>query len=334
MIPLGQPENFTVANTNWQTPPAISASGYFLITRTIPSNASGNGLIVGIWVRNDPAGEFFISCSDVKLQGGAVPDPLTPIGTFINADMQAVKPGDEVHYRIFASSGERNERVDIRHKITTANLAPGQWGAEVAAKVDPSVARIGILNDGAVRFDPAEPFSNITYATDPHATDAMSIITGEGPGPVNPAAPVARITGPNTLKSGQTFTFSGTGSTGSNGPLLYQWTIPGLQGSQSESTASGQAYAVTQTTPFKARLNVRDQQNGKTSQAEFDFTVTPGGGGETYPPYVPNGNNEAGKIYAHKGEHYKCKYTSWCSGSPMYYEPGVGLAWQEAWDKL
>jgi chitin-binding protein len=53
----------------------------------------------------------------------------------------------------------------------------------------------------------------------------MAIVPG-GVTPVNPTAPVARITGPTALKSGQAFTFSGTGSSGSNGQLVYQWVVP------------------------------------------------------------------------------------------------------------
>ncbi|AXK40378.1 lytic polysaccharide monooxygenase [Crenobacter cavernae] len=35
------------------------------------------------------------------------------------------------------------------------------------------------------------------------------------------------------------------------------------------------------------------------------------------------------------GKAYACKpwpYTGWCNGSSMYYAPGTGLAWKEAWD--
>lgn len=37
---------------------------------------------------------------------------------------------------------------------------------------------------------------------------------------------------------------------------------------------------------------------------------------------------------AHDHKRYQCKpwpYSGWCSQSPTYYEPGVGLAWREAW---
>ncbi len=329
---------FTVAKTNWQTPPRIAgASGFFEIVRTIPSNLSGNGLIVGIWVRNDRNGEFFISCSDVNFKGGTTPEQFHNIGSFITSDMRILKPGDSVHFRIFGVDGARKELADITQKITAANLAPGQWGKEIANQVNPAVARIGELNGQTVTFNEANPLTNSTYATNKAYTQAMSIIAGEDPGPVNPAAPVARITGPTTLKSGQAFTFSGTGSTGSNGPLLYEWAVPGMTGVPNGATISGNAYTVTETTTFKARLNVRDQENHKTNQAEFNFTVTPGGGGDEPDPYKEGTPYKAGDLVTNNGKTYRCKphpFTAWCAGAAWAYAPGTGTAWAQAWDEV
>ncbi|MCF5720528.1 lytic polysaccharide monooxygenase [Pseudomonas syringae] len=337
LIPLGQPENFTVANKNWQTPPAIAgASGYFLITRPIPSNASGNGLIVGIWVRNDPAGEFFISCSDAKFEGGAVPDPLTNIGQFIESDMQALEIGDSVHFRVFGIDGARTELIDILQKISKDNFAPGQWGKQIADKVDPSVVRVGELQNQTVTFNAENPLVNSTYATQPGYTQAMSIIPGGGTTPVNPAPPVARISGSATLKSGEAFTFTSAQSTGHNGPLLRRWNVPGMTGAQDAVTVSGKADVVTTPTALKAQLSVSDPDNGKTAQAEFDFTVMPDSGG-THPDYKEGTAYKDGDIVTHNGKNYKCKphpYTAWCAGAGWAYAPGSGTAWQQAWDEV
>ncbi|OPA82584.1 hypothetical protein BFW86_26555 [Pseudomonas fluorescens] len=338
MVQMGQVEQFTVARSDWQTPPKIAGtSGFFEITRTVPNGLSGNGLIVGIWVRNDPQGEFFISCADVNFKGDGIPEKLHNIGAFINADMQALKPGDSVHFRIFGNDGARSELVDITHKISSANLAPGLWGKEIADKVPSSIARVGELNGDTVTFNQATPSSNSTFATKESYSQAMSIIAGDDPGPVNPAPPVARITGPTALKSGDTFTFSGAASSGSNGALLYTWTVPGMTGVQNGMSVSGTAYTVAQPTAFKARLNVRDQENGKTSQAEFDFTVTPAGGGEEYPAYKEGTPYKAGDIVSNQGKHYQCKphpYTAWCAGAAWAYAPGSGTAWEQAWEEV
>ncbi|TFY90008.1 chitin-binding protein [Pseudomonas kairouanensis] len=337
LVPLGGPEALTVANTVYppNNPPKIrGAWGYFEITRPLPNGLSGNGLIVTIWIRSDPDGEFFIGCSDVTFQGAGTPDPLTPIGQFIGTEMQALKPGDTVHYRIFDAGGARDEVVDVTQLITPSNLGPGQWGKELAAKVDPSFAQIGEQNpDGTVTFNSVDALLNIVYAKNPSYTDAMSIIAG-GQNPIDQTPPTAHITGPTSLKSGEAFTFSGAGSTAKNGTPLFQWSIPGLEGSQSGTTASGTALPVTTPSQFKARLNVRDPKNGKTDQAEFGFTVTPGGGG-THPDYKEGTAYKDGDIVTNNGKNYKCKphpFTAWCGGAAWAYAPGTGTAWQQAWD--
>lgn len=82
-----------------------------------------------------------------------------------------------------------------------------------------------------------------------------------------------------------------------------------MTGAQNGSIISGKAFTVTQATPFKARLLVRDQQNGKTSPAVLDFTVTPPSDGGEYPAYVPNKQPpyQAGEIVSNKGANYACK---------------------------
>lgn len=333
LVQLGQEEVFTVAKTNWQPPPKIAgASGYFEIARTIPTGLSGNGVLVGIWVRNDPNGEFFISCSDVSFKGGDVPEELHNIGPFINSDMNGLKPGDSVHFRIFGNDGAKTELVDITHKISAANLSPNQWGKEIADQVNPAVAKIGEQVGPNVIYNTQNPASNSTYATQKDYSQAMSIRAGEGPGPVNPTPPEARIEGPTSLISGQAFMFSGTRSTGSNGALLHEWAVPGMEPPQNQPTVSGHAYTVVEKTFFKARLNVRDPQNGKTDQAEFDFSVSPSSGG--YPAYKEGTAYKADDIVTNNGKNYKCKphpFTAWCAGAAWAYAPGSGTAWEQAW---
>lgn len=340
LVPLGQAESLTVAKTTYppNNPPKISGAwGYFEIVRTIPSGLSGNGLIVSIWVRSDPNGEFFIGCSDVNFKGSGEPSKRYNIGQFIKSDMQALKPGDSVHFRIFGNAGKAGELVDITLPITQANLPPGIWGKELASKVPAADAEIGELENDVVKFNQQDALVNSTFVRREGASQAMAIIEGGGPVPTNPAPPVARITGPTSLKSGQAFSFSGTGSTGSNGPLLYEWAIPGLEGAQNMSTASGKAFPVTESTTFKARLNVRDQENGKTNQAEFAFTVTPTGNGDEYPAWILNGGYNSGSKVTNYGVRFECKQGpagAWCGQNEN--EPGKpgSTFWQRAWDTV
>ncbi|WP_454780542.1 lytic polysaccharide monooxygenase [Legionella sp. WA2022007384] len=50
-------------------------------------------------------------------------------------------------------------------------------------------------------------------------------------------------------------------------------------------------------------------------------------------------NYKAGTIVMGRTDHkrYQCKpwpYSGWCTQAPLYYEPGVGLAWKDAWNLL
>ncbi|MBN2975382.1 chitin-binding protein [Pseudomonas fluorescens] len=335
-LDLVHQETVTVARTDWgaQPPPVSGVSGFFKFNVAIPPGRTGDAILFSRFQRIDSEGEGFYNCSDITLHNdGPTPTPEWHAKGLFQPPGFNPKVGDKIHFRVFGSSKAHNEVVDIKDPVKDSN--PQVWGPSLVQALAPykTVVQIGEMKGASIVYNTAEPGKNQVYLADEQASKAMSIIPGDDPGPVNPAPPVARITGPTALKSGQAFTFSGEASSGSNDALLYAWTVPGMAGAQNESTVSGAAYTVAQPTAFKARLNVRDQQNGKTSQAEFDFTVTPASGGEEYPPYVPGGSHEAGKIYAHNGQNYKCKYTSWCSGSVQYYEPGKGLAWREAWDQ-
>lgn len=330
-------EQFTVAQTNWgNKPPAISAQGYFKMSVPVPAQQSGKATLFVQWQRIDPAGEGFYNCSDINIVGGGIPERWRELGQFIDAVMGALKPGDAVRFRILDNTPRAQEVVDITLPITAANLDAKIWGQQLASQINASIAKVGEKHGNDIAFNSADPSANSVFVQNEGYSKAMSIIPG-GETPVNPAPPVARITGPTSLKSGQAFTFSGTGSTGSNGQLLYQWAVPGMTGAQNAANVSGTAYTVTEATPFKARLNVRDQQNGKTSQAEFDFTVTPDSGGGEYPAYVEGTPYKAGDTVSNRGKNYRCKphpYTAWCAGAAWAYAPGTGTAWDQAWDEM
>lgn len=340
LIALGASERLEKAYTNWNPLPLLKGlSGFYLINRPIPSNASGNGLVVGVWVRDDPNGEFFISCSDVRFQAGGVPDPLTNIGPYIGPDMQSLNVGDDVHFRIFGADVKGTELVDITHKIRTDNLAPGKWGQEIANQVPPAIARIGVKTNGTVTFDSANPLANSTYSTHPDYKQVMSIIAGGGETPIDQRPPVAVIKPHANVKSGERFTMDGTGSTVYNpGAAGWMWTNHFQGGSFHESTATFTAPSVNQDTELKIELRVYDNKNKKSTAAPpVIVIVKPAGGGEEYPAYKEGTAYKAGDIVTNNGKNYKCKpqpFTPWCAGAAWAYAPGTGTAWGQAWDDV
>lgn len=330
-------EKLDVAQTNWGTrPPVISASGFFKFPVPIPPEQSGKATLFVQWQRDDPAGEGFYNCSDINIVRAGIPDRWFDLGQFIDAVMKALVPGDSVHFRILDNTPQAKEVVDITLPINTSNLDANIWGQQLASQINPSIAKVGEKDGNNIVFNPSDPDANSVFVRAEGYSKAMAIVPG-GVTPVNPTAPVARITGPTALKSGQAFTFSGTGSSGSNGQLVYQWVVPGMTSAPNGATVSGTAGTVTEATSFTASLNVRDQQNGKTSQAEQNFTVTPAGGGEEYPAYKEGTAYKAGDIVSNRGNNYRCKpqpFTPWCAGAAWAYAPGTGTAWDQAWEQV
>jgi len=331
-------EQLTASKTDWgDSPPKIPASGYFKFPVPIPPGQTGKAILFVQWQRIDPAGEGFYNCSDINIIGTAVPGSWFKLGQFIDKIMDTLKPGDSVHFRILDNTPAAKEVVDIKLLISASNLDPKIWGQQLANQVNATdIAKVGEKKaDNTIVFNTTDPGANSVYAVAKGYSQAMSIIEGEGPGPVNPAPPMARITGPTALKSGETFTFSGTTSTGSNGPLLYQWAVPGMTGAQNGATITGKAYAVTEATKFKARLNVRDQKNGKTGQAELSFTVEPASGDTDYPKWIRDGGYNSGSKVSNHGMKFECKQGAagaWCGQNEN--EPGKpgSTFWQRAWD--
>ena len=345
LIALGGPERLEKAYTNWN-PPALlpGLAGFYVINRTIPSNASGNGLVVGIWVRDDPNGEFFISCSDVRFQSGGVPDPLTNIGPYIGPDMQSLKVGDSVHFRIFGVDAKGTELVDITQKIRTDNLAPAKWGLEIANQVPPAIAKIGVKTNGTVTFNSANPQANATYATNPHYKQVMSIITGGGETP-DQRPPTANFQGPTEAKEGETVTFDGRSSVGHNGPLTYIWSTNASDHASPppnhQSTFSFKVGPYVDPVPgapqpnYIIKLGVYDAQNGKNGQKETTFVIKKAGDNDGFPQWIRDGGYNSGSQVSNHGVKYRCKQGSagaWCGQNEN--EPGKpnSTFWQRAWD--
>lgn len=96
---------------------------------------------------------------------------------------------------------------------------------------------------------------------------------------------------------------------------------------------NGQVIPVQSATLNKIYIN---DPNPANYHFAIDF-ITPN---EQVDYIYPDGisNYKAGTIVlGFNQKRYQCKpfpYSGWCSQSPTYYEPGKGLAWQQAWDLL
>ncbi|MBV7566993.1 lytic polysaccharide monooxygenase [Pseudomonas sp. PDM27] len=328
------------APTDWgsQPPKIPGASGYFKFNVTLPPGRSGDAVLFTRWQREDPAGEGFYNCSDITIAGGGTPDPLHDLGPFIGSEMDRLKPGDSVHFRIMDDTPAAKEIVDITHPIDQSNLNQNVWGRQVAEKVGSNIAKIGEKNGSNVVFNTTNAAANSVYATKEAYTKAMSIISGGGETPPDPRPPVARITGPTSLVSEQTYTFSGQSSVGYNGKLDFNWTPAGETGTINADTVTFKAFKSKEPAEHTVLLTVVDRQNKTSNQAELKVIINPADSG-SYPPYVKNKTPPyaPNEKVSNKGANYQCKGSTasgWCSQSPPHYEPGVGSDWTDAWDKI
>ncbi|MES0299473.1 chitinase [Citrobacter sedlakii] len=157
-------------------------------------------------------------------------------------------------------------------------------------------------------------------------------------------APVAIISGPvGAVEAGAQVSLSAESSTDEDGnKLTYTWR------SQDGQTLSGEDKAVvTFTAPeaatakqYEVSLTVSDGELSSTASYLLNVKAkasTPSEDEGAYPGWSANSTYNAGDIVNNHGQLFQCKpfpYSGWCNNAPTYYEPGVGLAWSDAWTAL
>ena len=216
---------------------------------------------------------------------------------------------------------------------------------------------VNIVNDDGSAVTPDEnvtptPDENVTPTPDENVTptpdENVTPTPDEDTVPV-PAnhAPVAQIAGPiGAVEAGAQVSLSAEGSTDEDGnKLTYTWR------SQDGQTVTGDDKAVvTFNAPeaataqqYEISLTVSDGELSSTTTYLLNVkakAATPSqdeGTSGSYPAWSANSKYSAGDIVNNHGKLFQCKpfpYSGWCNNAPMYYEPGAGLAWSEAWTAL
>jgi len=103
-----------------------------------------------------------------------------------------------------------------------------------------------------------------------------------------------------------------------------------------EDTSAPYSYTWTGVAAGTYTLKVIATDNGGAtgSSATVTVTVTGSTGGDCTAPVYANGSTYAtGAEVQHNGKKYKCEVGGWCSLGGAY-EPGVGWAWDNAWELL
>ncbi len=212
---------------------------------------------------------------------------------------------------------------------------------------------VNIVNDDGSAVVPDEtpapapaPSEDETPAPTPTPDETPAPVPDDIPAVVN-HAPVAQIAGPiGAVEAGAQVSLSAEGSTDEDGnKLTYTWR------SQDGQTITGDDKAVvTFNAPeaataqqYEISLTVSDGELSSTTTYLLNVkakAATPSqdeGTSGSYPAWSANSKYSAGDIVNNHGKLFQCKpfpYSGWCNNAPMYYEPGAGLAWSEAWTAL
>ncbi|WP_368932554.1 glycoside hydrolase family 19 protein [Citrobacter sp. RHB21-C01] len=197
---------------------------------------------------------------------------------------------------------------------------------------------VNIVNDDGTPLTPADttPPDDTTPADTTPADDTAPVVVNH--------APVAIISGPvGAVEAGAQVSLSAESSTDEDGnKLTYTWR------SQDGQTLSGEDKAVvTFTAPeaatakqYEVSLTVSDGELSSTASYLLNVKAkasTPSEDEGAYPGWSANSTYNAGDIVNNHGKLFQCKpfpYSGWCNNAPTYYEPGVGLAWSDAWTAL
>lgn len=212
---------------------------------------------------------------------------------------------------------------------------------------------VNIVNDDGSAVVPDEtpapapaPSEDETPAPTPTPDETPAPVPDDIPAVVN-HAPVAQIAGPiGAVEAGAQVSLSAEGSTDEDGnKLTYTWRSQGGQTVTGDDKAvvTFNAPEAATAQQYEISLTVSDGELSSTTTYLLNVkakAATPSqdeGTSGSYPAWSANSKYSAGDIVNNHGKLFQCKpfpYSGWCNNAPMYYEPGAGLAWSEAWTAL
>lgn len=323
----------------------VLENGRYNIRCPLPNDKAGKHLIYHIWQRADSP-EAFYTCIDVEFINNGNGDPSDPHELGQIRAQQDLPIGSVVTFRFFgidSSSGEFNDLESYSVTMGEGMGTASQWPYHLAQKVnvDSQLIKIGVLQlDGSIQPIMDAQGNHVYAVVDQQLDFEIDIRFPEPPGASPPVAVITanqeEISGPGTI------TVSGQQSSDPNGLSLdYQWAM--ISGNASISQPTAVETQVTfpdlsqdQIVTLGLTVNNGELEDQATlvishkanSGGNVDF-VYPEGRGQYQPGTVVLGSD---------GKRYECRpfpNSGWCNiESDLYYAPGTGLAWQEAWIRL
>jgi chitin-binding protein len=297
-------------------PQWVLDNGRFHMTCKLPQR-TGRHVLYTIWQRSDSP-EAFYSCSDVDFGGGSPPpSPAWKEIGRIRA-LESLPVGTTVTLRVFDATGRDIETHSVI--LQAGQIDARDWPFTLATHVNlrSGIVKSGVAGSNGNIIPVRDALANAVYALADGYRIAVDISK-----PVTPSVP------PGTQ-------------------YLYPAGIGSYRAGTLVKGADGNIYQC-RPSPFTPFCN-RSDPAGVTAFSPgvgyawreawvFVATGTPPPPPTTAPVY-PQGREsyDAGTVVQGKdGKLYRCRAfpnSGWCKGSELYYAPGTGLAWQDAWTRL
>ncbi len=319
-------------------PPVPSTSVRANHPCTLPAR-SGYHLILSVWDVADTVNSFY-SVMDANFDSGP-PPALTQVGTIIGSSDLPL--GASAATRVFNKDGEV---ASLAASVTINAAADGlanKWPRLLAQAVNAknNGLQAGVLSGGVVT--PADGNNNVYV---PNGSVVTRVEIAAKLPPVDPNQETnfgVKNLSASTVVNGQsqlamtlytsiaqTVDIKLANKTKDFGVVYHLDSLMGSKAiTQAVSGVAAGDYDVIMVTSFI--------KNGQKQIAQKSFKLTLVAASGNLPVYPTGlGTYVAGsKVQGRDGKVYACKawpYTSWCNGGAQYYEPGVGSAWQQAWD--
>ena len=311
----------------------------------LPQGKSGKHVIYNIWQRSDSA-EAFYACIDVEFigDGGGTPTEWRELGQ-VRAQQNLVA-GSQVTLRLFETDLNTGNSIDIESHILVIGSTTGDadiWPFHLALEINSnsSLITVGALQqNGAVQPVQSDQANRVYTKSDRQLHYEIEI---RAPDPQDDVSPVAIIsTNQTTLTGPGTVILSGAESTDPNNlPLSYQWLlVSGEANIESPTAAETNVVFPALSTEQIVSVELTVDNGSHENKTSLAITHLPGSSGG-YEYQYPDGRgsyNPGTIVLGSDNNRYQCRpwpNSGWCNiASDLYYAPGTGLAWQEAWTRL
>ncbi|MGO2421309.1 MAG: lytic polysaccharide monooxygenase [Vibrio casei] len=303
--------------------PTVELNGhkYYQMEVMLPTDRTGNAVIYSRWQRQDPAGEGFYNCSDIRFNNpddSGNPDNYLEqwisSGNYLASTANAIV-GDTVWFRVFDENG--NEIVFEKFPIT--NETESIWAEDLAKLVNqeyPQQVQIGLKNSASesIDYQVQDLYSNLVYLTNTHYTHRLEVKSGNN-------APV--ITAPSTLNvsGGKSITFDVSANDVDGDPLIFSIDKGDII-AKTDSSITINYQAAETTSDLSDVLTVSVGDPISTSKASITIAITATSDNTAETTWKSDVAYNLGDTVVFSGIAYTAKW--WTKGD----EPGVSSAWE------